>query len=194
MGDPSDESFQADYDRETHQGGSSDSKEETQRAVYYLGEVADVPVVPGYSLRGESAIDSERAPVVALTETRFFRSFMRMLGLSIEEAKELVVDDWVNLAGLIEQYLDALDFVDLEFRRFRTQAVVFCLVSACVLTSSVSCGDLRLADLVLQMEQGVRIVTMALAKTILSLDPAYRVDGVWSGSPILLQVSILKLA
>ncbi|KDP25755.1 hypothetical protein JCGZ_23715 [Jatropha curcas] len=59
--------------------------------------------------------DSLRAPVAAPTRAGLFRSFMRMLGLSMEEAKELVVDDQANLAGLIDQYLDPLDFKGLEF-------------------------------------------------------------------------------
>ncbi|KDP37542.1 hypothetical protein JCGZ_05981 [Jatropha curcas] len=37
--------------------------------------------------------DSERALVVALTRAGFLWSFMRMLGLSVVEARELVVDD-----------------------------------------------------------------------------------------------------
>ncbi|KDP30673.1 hypothetical protein JCGZ_16229 [Jatropha curcas] len=41
----------------------------------------------------------------------FFRT-LRMLGLSVEEARELIVDDQANLAMLIERYLDPLDFVD----------------------------------------------------------------------------------
>ncbi|KDP34655.1 hypothetical protein JCGZ_11968 [Jatropha curcas] len=61
--------------------------------------------------------DSKRAPVAAPTETMFFRSFIRMLGLSMEEARGLVVDDYVDLVGLIERYLDPLDFADLEFQR-----------------------------------------------------------------------------
>ncbi|KDP21590.1 hypothetical protein JCGZ_03775 [Jatropha curcas] len=94
--------------------------------------------------------DSKRAPVAGLTGTR-----------------------------LIERYLDMLDFVDLEHQRFRTQALVFCLVSTCILTCSVGWGDLRVVDLVLQLERRIGIVSMALAKIILSLDRAYRVDGIW---------------
>ncbi|KDP30338.1 hypothetical protein JCGZ_17485 [Jatropha curcas] len=82
----------------------------------------------------------------------FFRSSMRMLGLFVVEARELVVDDRVDLAGFIERYLDPLDFEDLERQIFRTRALVFCLVSTRVLTGSVGWGDLGLADLVLQME------------------------------------------
>ncbi|KDP29001.1 hypothetical protein JCGZ_19545 [Jatropha curcas] len=37
------------------------------------------------------------------------------------------------------------------------------------------------------MERGARIASMALAETIMSLDQAYRVDGIWSTSSILLQ-------
>ncbi|KDP20585.1 hypothetical protein JCGZ_04212 [Jatropha curcas] len=36
--------------------------------------------------------------------------------------------------------------------------------------------------------RGLGKASMALAKTILSLDRAYRVDGIWSASPILLQL------
>ncbi|KDP20406.1 hypothetical protein JCGZ_06041 [Jatropha curcas] len=38
------------------------------------------------------------------------------------------------------------------------------------------------------MERGVGIASIALAETILSLDQAYRVDGIWTASPILLQM------
>ncbi|KDP37531.1 hypothetical protein JCGZ_05970 [Jatropha curcas] len=89
---------------------------------------------------------------------------------------------------LIEQYLDPLDFANLEFQRFRTRAVIFYLMSTCELISSVGWGNLRMPDLVLQMEGGDGIVSMALAETILSLDRAYRVDKAWSASLILLQV------
>ncbi|KDP24809.1 hypothetical protein JCGZ_25399 [Jatropha curcas] len=81
--------------------------------------------------------DSERALVAAPTRAGFFRSFMRMLGLSVKEARELVVDDHADLARLIEWYLDPLDFEDLEFQRFRTWALVFYLVSTSVLTGPV---------------------------------------------------------
>ncbi|KDP39811.1 hypothetical protein JCGZ_04910 [Jatropha curcas] len=81
--------------------------------------------------------DSERAPVAAPTRFGFFRTFMRMLGLSMEEARGLVRDDQTNLAMLIEWYLDSLDFVDLEFQRFRTRALVFCLVNNWVLIGPV---------------------------------------------------------
>ncbi|KDP22873.1 hypothetical protein JCGZ_01988 [Jatropha curcas] len=37
------------------------------------------------------------------------------------------------------------------------------------------------------MEQGAQKVTIALAETILSLNRAYRVDGLWSTSLILLE-------
>ncbi|KDP38788.1 hypothetical protein JCGZ_05124 [Jatropha curcas] len=93
--------------------------------------------------------DSGRAPVAAPTWSGFSRNFMRMLGLSFEEAKELVVGDQSNLAMLIEQYLNPLDFADLEFKRFRTRALVFILVSTCILTSLVGWGDMRVADVVL---------------------------------------------
>ncbi|KDP36459.1 hypothetical protein JCGZ_08589 [Jatropha curcas] len=63
--------------------------------------------------------DSKRALVAASTRTGFFRTFMRILGLPVEEARELVVGDQANLVMLIEQYLDSLDFADLEFQRFR---------------------------------------------------------------------------
>ncbi|KDP37844.1 hypothetical protein JCGZ_06399 [Jatropha curcas] len=81
--------------------------------------------------------DSERAPVAAPTGTGYFKSFIRMLGLSVMEARELVVDDQDDLSRLIERYLDLLDFVDLEHQRFWTRAIVFCLVSTCILTSSI---------------------------------------------------------
>ncbi|KDP24053.1 hypothetical protein JCGZ_27031 [Jatropha curcas] len=64
--------------------------------------------------------DSKSTPVAASIETRLFKSFMRMLGMSVAEASELVVDDLVDLARLIKRYLDPLDFVDLERQRFRT--------------------------------------------------------------------------
>ncbi|KDP29819.1 hypothetical protein JCGZ_19158 [Jatropha curcas] len=133
-------------------------------------------------------IHSERALVVALTRSRFFRTFMRILGLSFDEARELVRDDQVNLAMLIEWYLDPLDFTDIEFQRFRTRALVFCLVSTCVLTSPVGRGGLRVVDLVLQMERGAGITGIALVETILSLDQGCRIDGIWFASLILLQL------
>ncbi|KDP30140.1 hypothetical protein JCGZ_18101 [Jatropha curcas] len=46
--------------------------------------------------------DSKRASVAAPTGIRFFRSFMRMLGLSMAAARESVVGDQVNLFGLIK--------------------------------------------------------------------------------------------
>ncbi|KDP39836.1 hypothetical protein JCGZ_04181 [Jatropha curcas] len=73
-----------------------------------------------------------------------------MLGLFVVEARELVVDNQVELAGL-------LDTARLP----------------------------RLGPL--ETEQGAVIASMALAETIISLDRAYRVDGIWSASPILLQ-------
>ncbi|KDP43680.1 hypothetical protein JCGZ_24138 [Jatropha curcas] len=110
-----------------------------------------------------------------------------MLGLSVEEAREFVVDDQADLAGIIKWYLDQLNFMDLEFQRFRTRALIFYLVSTCVLARPVDWGDLRVANLVLQMERVAGTDSMALAETILCLNRAYRVDGVWSTSPILLQ-------
>ncbi|KDP24580.1 hypothetical protein JCGZ_26529 [Jatropha curcas] len=107
--------------------------------------------------------DFERALVATPTRVRFFKSFMRILGLYEEEARGLVVEDRVGLFGLIELYLDPLDFVDLERQRFKTRALVFCL-----------------------MERGAGIASMALAETLLSLGRAYRVDGFLSASPILL--------
>ncbi|KDP24883.1 hypothetical protein JCGZ_25164 [Jatropha curcas] len=65
--------------------------------------------------------DFERASMASPTGTRFFKSFMRMLGLPT-----------------------------------------------------------------IKMERGAGIASMALAETILSLNRAYRVDGIWSASPILL--------
>ncbi|KDP27464.1 hypothetical protein JCGZ_20120 [Jatropha curcas] len=58
--------------------------------------------------------DSERALVAGPTGIEFFSSCMRMLGLSMVETRKLLVDDQVGLAGLIERYLDLLDFVDSE--------------------------------------------------------------------------------
>ncbi|KDP36218.1 hypothetical protein JCGZ_09971 [Jatropha curcas] len=81
--------------------------------------------------------DFERAPVAARTETWFFKSFIRMLGLSVVKVRELVVGDRVDLAGLIGHYLDPLDFVVLKHQRFRTRALVFYLVSTCILIGSV---------------------------------------------------------
>ncbi|KDP30339.1 hypothetical protein JCGZ_17486 [Jatropha curcas] len=84
--------------------------------------------------------DSKRAPVAASIGNGFFRSSMRMLGLFVVEARELVADDRVDLAGFIERYLDPLDFEDLERQIFKTQALVFCLGSTRVLTSPVGWG------------------------------------------------------
>ncbi|KDP20209.1 hypothetical protein JCGZ_10608 [Jatropha curcas] len=44
----------------------------------------------------------KRALVAASTETGYFRSFLRMLGLSVMGARELVVYNQVDLAGLSE--------------------------------------------------------------------------------------------
>ncbi|KDP29814.1 hypothetical protein JCGZ_19320 [Jatropha curcas] len=107
--------------------------------------------------------DFERAPVAALTRSGFFWTFMRMLGLTIEEARELVSEDQANLGMLIEQYLDPLDFADVEFQRFRTRALVFYLVSTYLLSGPIGWDDLRVADLVLQMESGAGIASMVLA-------------------------------
>ncbi|KDP35880.1 hypothetical protein JCGZ_10450 [Jatropha curcas] len=75
---------------------------------------------PAYEFEALLGNDSERSPVAAPTETGFFKCFMRMLVLFVVEARELVVDDRIDLARLIERYLDPLDFVDLEHQRFRT--------------------------------------------------------------------------
>ncbi|KDP31525.1 hypothetical protein JCGZ_15411 [Jatropha curcas] len=44
--------------------------------------------------------DSERASMVAPIRIGFFSSFMRVFGLSVIEARKLVVDDRVDLAGI----------------------------------------------------------------------------------------------
>ncbi|KDP31666.1 hypothetical protein JCGZ_15222 [Jatropha curcas] len=81
--------------------------------------------------------------MAAPSRTRFFRSFTRMLVLFVEEARGLVVNDCVDLAGLIERYLDPLDFVDLEFQRYKTQALVLYLLCTRILIGFSWLGQLE---------------------------------------------------
>ncbi|KDP27416.1 hypothetical protein JCGZ_20244 [Jatropha curcas] len=60
--------------------------------------------------------DSKRAPMATPTRSGFFRTFMRMLSLSVEEARDVVRGDNANFAMLIERYLDPLDLADKSFR------------------------------------------------------------------------------
>ena len=119
----------------------------------------------------------------------YFYSFQRLFGLSQEVADAMVLDGRVNLTALIEEFGESRDFEDLERQRVREKVLIFCLVSGCLFLEEESgWGDIRLVELVHQMENRETIAGMVLAETLLSLDRAYRAEGRWSVSPIVLQI------
>ena len=102
-------------------------------------------------------------------------------------ADGLVFDGRVNLTGLIEEFFDPQDFEDLARQKVREKVLIFCLISGCLfLEDGSGWGDIRLVELIYQMESGRTIAGMVLAETLLSLDRAYRIEGRWSVSPIVL--------
>ena len=119
----------------------------------------------------------------------YFQSFQGLFGLSQQVADGFVFDGRVNLTGLIEEFFDPQDFEDFVWQKVRKKVLIFCLVSGCLfLEDSSGWGDIRLVELIHQMDSGKTIAGMVLAETLLSLDRAYRVRGRWSVSPIVLQI------
>ena len=130
--------------------------------------------------------DPNSALTTPVIKAGYFSSFCRLLELDRASASTMVSGNLINLNSVIAEFGDPEDYENVGRQKSRMRALALCLTSTYLFAGPVGWGDVKMVELILQMESFSNVVGLVLAETLLSLDHAYRGNGPWSVNPILL--------